>query len=89
MKRIKHPASWIRPLYGFHWPYHLCHFEVPNTLRAPRCSTSPISPLGEPKVNFVATAKADLNCPPFLRSAPQRTGLPFLWLRSSRHGLRG
>lgn len=74
MKRIRHPASWIRPLYGFHWPYYLCHFEVASTLRAPRCSTSPISSLGEPKVNFVATRQDRFELPalPAFSSATNR-----------------
>ncbi|UYN96172.1 MAG: NAD(P)-dependent oxidoreductase [Enhydrobacter sp.] len=49
------------PLYCFHTPYHLCHFEVPNTIaRAVLFGDATIAPLGAPTVEVVATAKADL-----------------------------
>lgn len=49
------------PLYCFYWPYHLCHFEVPNTVaRAALFKDAAIAPLGEPRVDVVATAKTDL-----------------------------
>lgn len=49
------------PLYVFHTPYHLCHFEVPNTVaRAVLFHDAAISPLGAPRVDVVATAKTDL-----------------------------
>ena len=49
------------PLYAFYTPYHLCHFEVPNTVaRAVLFNDAAISPLGAPRVDVVATAKRDL-----------------------------
>jgi predicted homoserine dehydrogenase-like protein len=49
------------PLYCFHTPYHLCHFEVPNTVaRAVLFGDAAITPLGAPMVDVVATAKIDL-----------------------------
>ncbi|WP_353646479.1 Gfo/Idh/MocA family oxidoreductase [Mesorhizobium sp. WSM2239] len=49
------------PLYCFYWPYHLCHFEVPNTVaRAALFKDAAIAPLGEPRVEVVAAAKTDL-----------------------------
>jgi predicted homoserine dehydrogenase-like protein len=49
------------PLYCFHTPYHLCHFEVPNTVaRAVLFGDATIAPLGAPLVDVVATAKIDL-----------------------------
>jgi predicted homoserine dehydrogenase-like protein len=49
------------PLYCFYIPYHLCHFEVPNTVaRAVIFGDAAIAPLGGPLVEVVATAKADL-----------------------------
>jgi predicted homoserine dehydrogenase-like protein len=49
------------PLYCFHTPYHLCHFEVPNTVaRAVLFGDATITPLGAPFVDVVATAKIDL-----------------------------
>ena len=49
------------PLYCFHTPYHLCHFEVPTTVaRAVLFGDAAITPLGEPCVEVVATAKVDL-----------------------------
>jgi predicted homoserine dehydrogenase-like protein len=49
------------PLYCFYTPYHLCHFEVPNTIaRAVLFGDAAISPLGPPVVDVVATAKIDL-----------------------------
>jgi predicted homoserine dehydrogenase-like protein len=48
------------PLYCFHTPYHLCHFEVPNTVaRAVLFSDAAITP-SEPMVEVVATAKREL-----------------------------
>ncbi|TIX45191.1 MAG: hypothetical protein E5W81_05450 [Mesorhizobium sp.] len=73
----KHPASCIRPLYGFHWPYHLCHFEVPKYIARAALFNKPDLSARRTQVNFVATAKADSNCPPFLRSAPQRQDCHF------------
>lgn len=49
------------PLYCFYTPYHLCHFEVPNTVaRAVLFSDAAIAPIGGPCVDVVATAKIDL-----------------------------
>lgn len=49
------------PLYTFYTPYHLCHFEVPNTAaRAVLFKDAAIAPLGAPIVDVVATAKTDL-----------------------------
>jgi len=49
------------PLYCFYTPYHLCHFEVPNTIaRAVLFRDAAISPLDAPRVEVVATAKTDL-----------------------------
>jgi len=49
------------PFYCFHTPYHLCHFEVPNTIaRAALFGDAAIAPLGGPTVEVVATAKIDL-----------------------------
>lgn len=49
------------PLYCFYTPYHLCHFEVPNTVaRAVIFGDPAIAPLGAPFVDVVATAKIDL-----------------------------
>jgi predicted homoserine dehydrogenase-like protein len=49
------------PLYCFYTPYHLCHFEVPNTVaRAVLFGDAAIAPAGAPCVDVVATAKVDL-----------------------------
>lgn len=49
------------PLYCFHTPYHLCHFEVPNTVaRAVLFDDAAISPSGAPLVEVVTAAKTDL-----------------------------
>ena len=49
------------PLYCFYTPYHLCHFEVPNTVaRAALFADAAIAPPGGPVVDVVATAKIDL-----------------------------
>lgn len=49
------------PVYCFYTPYHLCHFEVPNTVaRAVLFGDAAIAPLGAPMVDVVATAKTDL-----------------------------
>lgn len=49
------------PLYCFYTPYHLCHFEVPNTVaRAVLFGDATITPLGAPFVDVVTTAKTDL-----------------------------
>jgi predicted homoserine dehydrogenase-like protein len=49
------------PLYCFYRPYHLCHFEVPNTVaRAVLFQDATVAPLGAPRVDVVTTAKRDL-----------------------------
>jgi predicted homoserine dehydrogenase-like protein len=49
------------PLYCFYTPYHLCHFEVPNTVaRAVLFGDAAITPQGAPLVDVVAAAKDDL-----------------------------
>ncbi|MCL4475995.1 MAG: SAF domain-containing protein [Nitrospirae bacterium] len=49
------------PLYCFYTPYHLCHFEVPNTVaRAVLFGDAAIAPRGAPCVDVVAAAKIDL-----------------------------
>jgi predicted homoserine dehydrogenase-like protein len=49
------------PLYTFYTPYHLCHFEVPNTIaRAVLFGDPALTPLAGPSVEVVATAKVDL-----------------------------
>ena len=49
------------PLYCFYTPYHLCHFEVPNTVaRAVLFHDATIAPLSGPVVDVVTTAKIDL-----------------------------
>lgn len=49
------------PYYLFYTPYHLCHFEVPNTIaRAVLFGDAALAPLGPPCVGVVATAKRDL-----------------------------
>ena len=49
------------PLYSFYTPYHLCHFEVPNTVaRAALFGDAALRPLGPPTVEVVTTAKVDL-----------------------------
>jgi predicted homoserine dehydrogenase-like protein len=49
------------PIYCFHTPYHLCHFEVPATIaRAALFHDAAIAPMGAPCVEVVAVAKRDL-----------------------------
>jgi predicted homoserine dehydrogenase-like protein len=49
------------PLYSFYTPYHLCHFEVHNSVaRAVLFGDAALAPLGPPMVEVVATAKTDL-----------------------------
>jgi predicted homoserine dehydrogenase-like protein len=49
------------PLYCFYTPYHLCHFEVHNTVaRAVLFGDATLAPLGQPLVDVIATAKLDL-----------------------------
>jgi predicted homoserine dehydrogenase-like protein len=49
------------PLYCFYTPYHLCHFEVPNSVaRAVLFGDAALAPLDRPYVEVVATAKISL-----------------------------
>lgn len=49
------------PLYLFYTPYHLCHFEVPNTVaRAVLFHDAALAPLDKPYVEVVAAAKINL-----------------------------
>ncbi|MGI9626708.1 MAG: NAD(P)H-dependent oxidoreductase [Longimicrobiales bacterium] len=49
------------PLYCFYTPYHLCHFEAPNSVaRAALFGDAAIASIGGPMVDVVATAKVDL-----------------------------
>jgi predicted homoserine dehydrogenase-like protein len=49
------------PFYLFYTPYHLCHFEVHNTVaRAVLFNDATLTPLAGPQVDVVATAKIDL-----------------------------
>jgi len=49
------------PYYCFYTPYHLCHFEVPNTIaRAVLFNDATIAPAGGPMVEVVTIAKKDL-----------------------------
>ncbi len=49
------------PLYSFYTPYHLCHFEVHNTIaRAVLFDDAAITPTFGPCVDVIATAKRDL-----------------------------
>ena len=46
------------PLYCFYTPYHLCHFEVPNTIaRAAIFGDAAITPAGPPAVEVVTAMK--------------------------------
>lgn len=49
------------PLYLFYTPYHLCHFEVPNTIaRTVLFNDATLTPAGAPCVEVVAAAKTQL-----------------------------
>jgi predicted homoserine dehydrogenase-like protein len=49
------------PLYSFYTPYHLCHFEVPNSIaRAVLFNDPTVSPLDGPRVEAITTAKRAL-----------------------------
>lgn len=49
------------PLYCFYQPYHLCHFEAPNSIaRAVLFGDATLAPLGAPCVDVIAAAKTDL-----------------------------
>jgi predicted homoserine dehydrogenase-like protein len=49
------------PYYVFYTPYHLCHFELPNSVaRAVLFNDAVLAPLGAPLVGVMAVAKKDL-----------------------------
>lgn len=49
------------PFYCFYTPFHLCHFEVPNTVaRAMLFNDATIAPASAPQVEVVAAAKRNL-----------------------------
>jgi predicted homoserine dehydrogenase-like protein len=49
------------PLYSFYTPYHLCHFEVPNTIgRVALFGDAAGQAIGGPSVEVCAVAKRDL-----------------------------
>lgn len=49
------------PLYCFYTPYHLCHFEVHNSIvRMVDFADVPVVPIGGPVVEVVALAKTDI-----------------------------
>jgi len=49
-------------LYCFYTPYHLCHFEVPNTIaRAAIFNDAALAPIGRPFVDVITAAKKDIN----------------------------
>jgi predicted homoserine dehydrogenase-like protein len=49
------------PLYCFYTPYHLCHFETPNSVaRAVLFGDACLAPAGAPKVEVITAAKIPL-----------------------------
>lgn len=49
------------PFYCFYVPYHLCHFEVPNSIaRAVIFKNPTVAPLAGPQVEVITAAKIDL-----------------------------
>ena len=49
------------PFYLYYTPYHLCHFEIANTVaRAAIFKDAALTPIGRPYVEVVAAAKRDL-----------------------------
>jgi len=49
------------PLYCFYTPFHLCHFEVPNTIaRAVVFNDVALAPLGKPYVDVISAAKKNI-----------------------------
>ena len=49
------------PYYCFHTPYHLCHFEVPNSVaRAALFGDAVLEPVAGPQVGVITQAKRDL-----------------------------
>jgi predicted homoserine dehydrogenase-like protein len=62
------------PLYCFYTPFHLCEFEVPNSVaRAVLFNDATVAPLGGPVVDVVATAKRDLSAGEVLDSFGEYT----------------
>ncbi len=50
------------PLYCFYTPYHLCHFETPNSVaRAVLFGDACLAPAGAPMVEVITTAKVALH----------------------------
>src|SRR3546814_14818003 len=50
------------PYYCFYAPFHLCHFEVPNSIaRAVLFDDAVLAPASSPVVGVVAVAKKNLN----------------------------
>jgi predicted homoserine dehydrogenase-like protein len=50
------------PFYCFYTPYHLCHFEVHNTVaRAVLFGDATLAPLAGPMVEVITSAKVDLH----------------------------
>jgi len=50
------------PLYCFYTPYHLCHFETPNTVaRAVLFGDACLAPAGAPMVEVITAAKVALH----------------------------
>jgi predicted homoserine dehydrogenase-like protein len=51
----------VGPYYCFQTPYHLCHFEVPNSVARAFLFNDPVlQPVGRPMVGVVTAAKIDL-----------------------------
>ena len=49
------------PLYCFYTPFHLCHFEVPNTIaRAVIFNDTALAPVGRPYVEVITAAKKEI-----------------------------
>lgn len=49
------------PYYVFYTPYHLCHFELPNSVaRAVLFGDAVLTPQGAPRVGVIAYAKKDI-----------------------------
>jgi len=49
------------PYYVFYTPYHLCHFELPNSVaRAVLFGDAVLAPAGAPRVGVIAVAKKDI-----------------------------
>ncbi len=49
------------PFYLFYTPYHLCHFEAPQTIaRAVLFNDAALAPAGPPRVEVIAAAKTNL-----------------------------